>query len=986
MVVGLLASATRGHAQATLVWTNGSDNWNSTTAWQTNLFTAYTNEVVGIVTNQVTNSLCVADLPPNSIVVTNCVGGTGGFPGIGDQARFTNNTSYTVTLNANTDVGLLTVSNTAGTVTIDAGANTLAVTNRFRVGDGGATSTVVWAGGTLSAPGQPPGNVVATLQIGTAGTNTVGTLIVTNGTIVGGGSINLGTTAPGQIGRLVISGPSSLFTNVIGQVPNLTHQLRLRTAGSQLVITNGGKFFWRGGEVRAASNTLIHVSGPGGLLYSTNVPGVSTHFSVGHNDGTGPGSLMIVSNGATIVSDGTFTVGRGGGSAGQFSAFNTAIVVRAGSLIVPGPANRVIVGTGSIGGSTSNNLTVYDGGYFESGGPNVTIGNSAGLVGNSFNMGGVGAVSTGLAVLVNNNSTAVGSRFVVSNAVFTCTRVAFSGASGNSVTVLSNGTLNVTGPIVGTTTNNLQISSANGGTITIDAGTINANAGGSNNITVVINGGDTSGGSRLNIINGGKLLSEVGTIGQNSGYNTGIVSGVGSVWSNWSTGVNITNGLSVGGSGSLSSGFNHLAVRDGARLYNNGTLNIGLTNTAPNNTVVFGGAGAASFIRNQGSLNIGGGGFAQDNTLLVTNATLDCDILNVGKSETVNNTLTFKGGTITVGLIRVRESNTFVFTAGTLSAGGMDTDSGANSSNVFVVGDGTSVAYYDMAPGGTGIHGFSNGGVVFTNNTFLRGSGTMTGTIKVLGTFVPGFSVGSIFTSNSLSFGSSAVLNYDLGTSSDSVTVNADLKLDGTLNIADAGGFTTGNYTLFTYLGALSTNSVIPTIGSNPNGSLTYTINTNTPGSVILQVTGGSDPYTTWASAYGLAGGNALGTADPDGDGVNNTNEFLTGFNPTNSAAFARITSIGSSGGGTNQVISYLGASGDSTYTGGPASRTNVLEFSPGTNIASVAGNYTNNFSSTGLTNILSGGTGLGSNVTQTISGAATNKPARYYRVRVLTP
>ena len=64
----------------------------------------------------------------------------------------------------------------------------------------------------------------------------------------------------------------------------------------------------------------------------------------------------------------------------------------------------------------------------------------------------------------------------------------------------------------------------------------------------------------------------------------------------------------------------------------------------------------------------------------------------------------------------------------------------------------------------------------------------------------------------------------------------------------------------------------------------------------------------------------------------------------------------------------------------------NSLMFSAGTNIASVAGNYTNNFSSTGLTNVLSGGTGLGSNVTQTISGAATNKPARYYRVRVLVP
>jgi hypothetical protein len=119
---------------------------------------------------------------------------------------------------------------------------------------------------------------------------------------------------------------------------------------------------------------------------------------------------------------------------------------------------------------------------------------------------------------------------------------------------------------------------------------------------------------------------------------------------------------------------------------------------------------------------------------------------------------------------------------------------------------------------------------------------------------------------------------------------------------------------------------------------------------------------------------------------MSNTNEFLAGFNPTSSASSLRILSIGSSGGGTNQVITYLGASGDSTYSGGPASRTNVLEFTAGTIVGSVSGNYTSNFTSTGLTNILSGGTGLGSNVTVTVSGAATNKPARYYRVRVLVP
>ncbi len=198
----------------------------------------------------------------------------------------------------------------------------------------------------------------------------------------------------------------------------------------------------------------------------------------------------------------------------------------------------------------------------------------------------------------------------------------------------------------------------------------------------------------------------------------------------------------------------------------------------------------------------------------------------------------------------------------------------------------------------------------------------------------------------------------------------------------DFGDVTTSTATNPSHTYAGGGTYTVRLIVTGPTGS-----STNTQVGLITVTGPPADPFVTWQTNYFPGGGpNAAASADPDGDGVSNTNEFLTGFNPTNAAAFARVTSIGSSGGGTNQVITYLGASGDSTYFGGPASRTNVLEFTPGTNIASVAGNYTNNFTSTGLTNVLSGGTGLGASVSQTISGAATNKPARYYRVRVLSP
>ena len=123
-----------------------------------------------------------------------------------------------------------------------------------------------------------------------------------------------------------------------------------------------------------------------------------------------------------------------------------------------------------------------------------------------------------------------------------------------------------------------------------------------------------------------------------------------------------------------------------------------------------------------------------------------------------------------------------------------------------------------------------------------------------------------------------------------------------------------------------------------------------------------------------------LGTADPDGDGMSNTNEFMAGFNPNDPNARVRVISVAKST--TNIVVTYLGASGDSTYSGGPASRTNVLESTLGTG----NGSYTStNFVSTGQTNILSGGTGFGT-VSSFVDTNGASGATKYYRVRVLVP
>jgi PKD repeat protein len=144
------------------------------------------------------------------------------------------------------------------------------------------------------------------------------------------------------------------------------------------------------------------------------------------------------------------------------------------------------------------------------------------------------------------------------------------------------------------------------------------------------------------------------------------------------------------------------------------------------------------------------------------------------------------------------------------------------------------------------------------------------------------------------------------------------------------------------------------------------------------------DPFAWWQLDYFGSTNNSANTApggDYTGSGMSNTNKFLAGFNPTNAAAYLHIISIATTN-STDINVMYLGANGDSTWSPGIASRTNVLEFTAG----AASGSYSNNFASTGQTNILSGGTGTGVVTNMVDPGGATNTPSRYYRVRVLVP
>jgi hypothetical protein len=230
---------------------------------------------------------------------------------------------------------------------------------------------------------------------------------------------------------------------------------------------------------------------------------------------------------------------------------------------------------------------------------------------------------------------------------------------------------------------------------------------------------------------------------------------------------------------------------------------------------------------------------------------------------------------------------------------------------------------------------------------------------------------------NNLNLGGTSILDLALGTNATQIAVTGSLTLGGTLNISDAGGFTNTTYTLFTYSGTLTYNTV--TVGSTPNASFTYTVSTSTVGQVNLVVAGNTpppqDPFVAWALQYfrctndGTLCTQAAPNADPYGKGISNTNQFLVGLDPTNPASQFRITSIAPLG--TNMVITWTTAGG----------HTNMVQVTGGD---ATGGYSTNDFADILSSQTILPGTGGDTSTNYIDLGGGTNSPSRYYRVRLV--
>jgi autotransporter-associated beta strand protein len=169
--------------------------------------------------------------------------------------------------------------------------------------------------------------------------------------------------------------------------------------------------------------------------------------------------------------------------------------------------------------------------------------------------------------------------------------------------------------------------------------------------------------------------------------------------------------------------------------------------------------------------------------------------------------------------------------------------------------------------------GTGSGSVSIGTGATLGGNGTIGGQVSFAAgaTLAPGSNgSGTLAIANDLGLNNASILQFQLGTFSDQVSVTGDLTLGGTLNISAAAGFGPGTYTLFTYGGSLSVGSL--TIGTVPAG-YTCKIDTSNQGVVNLIV---SLPQFGFGGISANAGGVVLSGS---GGATNGTYYLLASTN-----------------------------------------------------------------------------------------------------------
>jgi PKD repeat protein/endonuclease/exonuclease/phosphatase family metal-dependent hydrolase len=258
------------------------------------------------------------------------------------------------------------------------------------------------------------------------------------------------------------------------------------------------------------------------------------------------------------------------------------------------------------------------------------------------------------------------------------------------------------------------------------------------------------------------------------------------------------------------------------------------------------------------------------------------------------------------------------------------------------------------------IYGYQSGALTGTwriDNVNIQGSVTAGGTMGGSGWYVDTVSIQDAFCCSSSV--NPPVADFAGSPTSGTAPLNVTFTDNSTGNITnrfwDFGDGGTTNIT---------TNSIVHTYGAGTfNVSLTVSgpdgDNNLTRPAYITALT----PFQSWQLQYFGSTNCALcgPSVDFDGDGQNNQAEFDAGTDPTNSAAFFGITSIAATG--SDVRVTWQTGVG----------KTNALQATSGSSYAT-----------NGFADIFIATNTVGSATNFTHTGATTNAPAQYYRVRLV--
>lgn len=489
----------------------------------------------------------------------------------------------------------------------------------------------------------------------------------------------------------------------------------------------------------------------------------------------------------------------------------------------------------------------------------------------------------------------------------------------------------------------------------------------------------------------GTLTVNGGTLATPGPFNVGrLAGGTGTVWITGGQLV-ITNTPATVSAGS---GF----VVDGSVTLTNGSsiivsnVNTVVGNIGSGSLTVFGGSLVANSLTLIGGNGVGtvtqlGGLIVSGGEILGFNPGAQGTLTVAGGTHTVAGGLALGDGSFAAGAVWVTGGQLVVTNNSTTLLVGVAGVGQLTLSNGTIVSRNADVG---VLPGGWGTFTTAGGSNTVLSSLTIGDNATTTGAVWVTG--------GRLAVTNSINVGRFGIgqMTISNGTAySANVLVAAEAASQGTFTAA--GGATSINSTLLVgTLDCSATGRVIIAGGSLFTTNAAHTavlevrsgsvqLNSGTlridklvltnvcghfikAGGTLSITTTNLDPNlsavgdgipNTWKQQYGFDPFDpTVANADPDGDGCNNLCEFLAGSNP-----LVAIKSISQQG---NDIrITWQAA----------ASKTNALQRSPG----DANGSYSNNF-----TDIFIITNSVGTVTNYLDVGAATNSPARYYRVRLV--